>query len=185
MKERFRLGGLFVISLTTALLIYPFLHEMGHALIAIIVGAEIEEIVLLPSPYVSCNVKKVSFMGQVLIGTGGIILPYTFAFWIKSQKFWVWYLLLWLKGISVYALIVSAVTAFFHFAGKDIANDDLVQILKLSPGKEVAYVIVFIIMLFYGIVVILREKPLARCLTYFNQEPKGAMCKNVEEISSK
>ena len=75
MKAR-QVVGLFSIGLFTAILLYPTLHEAGHSLLALIVGAKVVDFNLFPIPSIMCDVFGVGNTGMIVMGLGGIIIPY-------------------------------------------------------------------------------------------------------------
>lgn len=151
-KNSFKILGLFVVGLITALLIYPFLHEGGHALIAFLVGADVVGFYLFPLPYVLCNVAEVDSVGQVLIGFGGIIIPFVLSAVIKPKRFWLWYTVLIIKGISLFAVILSLIATILYLNGISWTNEDIVQILEIFPEGALLFILIFVLMIIYGVV---------------------------------
>ncbi len=49
MKDFLKIIGIILVGLFTAVIIYPMLHEAGHSLIALTVGADVVEFNLFPS----------------------------------------------------------------------------------------------------------------------------------------
>lgn len=60
------------------LFVYPLLHECGHSLLAIILGADILELELWPHPHVLCNMKNLSSTSQVTVGQEVCFCPFFF-----------------------------------------------------------------------------------------------------------
>ena len=60
MKDILKYLGLFFVGLFVAIIIYPFLHEAGHSMAAILVGAKVIDFNLLPLPYVTCEVSSLN-----------------------------------------------------------------------------------------------------------------------------
>lgn len=78
--------GIFSIGLFTAILLYPTLHEAGHSLLALIVGAKVVDFNLFPIPSIMCDVFGVGNTGIILIGLGGIIIPYVISMIFKTKN---------------------------------------------------------------------------------------------------
>lgn len=57
--------GLLVVGLLVAIIGYPILHELGHAVIALIVGARVVEINIIPLPNVLCDVENIDCASMV------------------------------------------------------------------------------------------------------------------------
>lgn len=109
--------GLIAVGLFVAVIIYPFLHETGHTLIALLVGAKITRFNILPIPFVECEISAVDIKGQIFIALGGIVFPYALSMILKPKHFWGWYANFVLKGISVYSVILSVIASVFYMKG--------------------------------------------------------------------
>ncbi len=72
MKDCARCIGLLGVGLLTATVAYPLLHEAGHAVTAIMVGARVTAFQLFPVPFVVCDVSEIGGVAQAVIGIGGI-----------------------------------------------------------------------------------------------------------------
>ena len=70
-----KLVWMYVIAMFTAIFIYPLLHELGHYLAALLVGADVVEMSIFPMPYVSMFVDPYDSLGQAVIGMCGMIFP--------------------------------------------------------------------------------------------------------------
>lgn len=140
MKDAAKLLGLLAVGLFTAVLLYPFLHELGHAAAAVSAGAKVAEFHLLPLPNVLCDMRGVHTAGKAWIGAGGIALPIVIAALPCPKGFWTWYIRLLLKGISLLAVLISAVSAVLFLYGRPVANEDITQVLQLLPqARYVAF----------------------------------------------
>jgi len=99
--------GLFI-----AVLGYPFLHELGHGMVAILMGASVEEFCLFTVAYVSCNVHRIGEFGQVLIGVSGMLFPFICGITIHCKILWLLYVVLVLNIISIIALLYLLLVVF-------------------------------------------------------------------------
>ena len=169
LKEFLKMMGLIIVGLLTAAIIYPLLHEVGHSLVALLVGARITEFNILPIPFVECEISNVDIIGQTLSGLGGIVFPFIMSMLLKPKWFWSWYASLILRCISVYSVILSIIATVLHINGNSWQNEDIVQVLHLFPNGTWLLLIVLSIMGTYGLMRILKEKVLSRCLDYFNK----------------
>lgn len=91
MKMSLNLALVLFLGLFIAVLGYPFLHELGHSIVAILMGASVEEFCLFPVVYVLCNVYGIGEFGQVLIGVSGMLFPFICGIIIHCKNFWLWY----------------------------------------------------------------------------------------------
>lgn len=165
MKDIFKCMGLIIVGLLTAVIIYPFLHEVGHLLTALLVGAKITDFNILPTPFVKCEVTRVSDFGKILIGLGGMSVPFSISILFKSKSFWLWYINLIVKGISVYAILLSAIAVFLYMNGVVWKGEDIVQVLQIS-SKENYWLLAFALMTVWGFFIMIKEKPILKCCEY-------------------
>lgn len=169
LKDFLKMIGLIIVGLLVAVIIYPFLHEIGHSIIALLVGARITDFNILPIPFVECEVSAVDITGQTLIGLGGIVFPFMLSMILKPKWFWGWYASLILRGISVYSVILSIIATVLHINGNSWQNEDIVQVLHLFPNGTWLLLIVLSVMGTYGLMRLLKDKVFSRCIDYFNK----------------
>ena len=167
MKKTLKMIGLVIVGLLTAVIIYPFLHEVGHSLVALLVGAKITDFNLLPMPFIECEVSSVDITGQIFIGLGGMVFPFVVSMIYTPKKFWGWYVSLLLKGISVYSVVLSIMAIVFHINGYSWQNEDVVQVLYMFPNGKWLLIIALCLAGTYGLVRLFKEKFFSRCVGYF------------------
>lgn len=175
MRDFLKIIGLVFAGLAAALVIYPALHEGGHAVTALIIGAGIKGISLFPRPFVACEVADVSQVGQMFIGLGGIISPFVISMLLKPKNFWLWYTNLLVKSISVYATLLSIVALICHINGNSWENEDIVKAVQALPRCAWLLLGLLVIMSIYGAVRIIKEKLFSRCVDYFVAPQKSPM----------
>ena len=168
MKNMLKMFLLIIVGLLTAIIIYPFLHESEHAIIALIVGAEITDLNLFLLPFVVCEVSKIDNLGQVLIGLGGIFIPFVISMSLKLKPFWMWYVNLLIKGISTYATLLSVIAILLHINGVSWHNKDIIQVLQISQKGIWLFLCVFVVMFVYGCFIIKADKPFIKLINHFN-----------------
>lgn len=86
MKNIFKYLSLFFMALFTSVIVYPFFHEAGHSVAAVLVGGKVEEFCLFPLPYVACNVIGVEKSGNIIILTIDTKAPVINVSDIKNQS---------------------------------------------------------------------------------------------------
>lgn len=168
MKDFLKIIGIIFVGLFSAVIIYPILHEVGHSLIALIVGAKVVEFNLFPLPNVMCDVLNVENTGLVAIGLGGIIIPYLVSFILKPNLFWIWYANTIVRGISLLALVISVVSIIMWLNGNIVQNEDIVQVLTVFNDGARLFLIIFALMIIYGVIRIITDKPLITINEYFS-----------------
>lgn len=135
LKNMIKSISIFVMALFISIVIYPFLHELGHSIMAVLLGVRIVEINLLPTPNILCENAHNEIIKEILIGSSGIILPVIISLSIRAEKFWVWYSNLILKCICLLSVSISALAIIFQ-KSKLFLQDDMRIILGLwDSGK--------------------------------------------------
>ncbi len=168
MKDMAKVIGLFTVGLFVAVILYPILHEFGHSLMTVICGAEVEEITFFPLPSVLCKTVNLKTSSIVMIGFGGMALPYFITNIPAPKNFWMWYVWLLIKCITLLSFSVSVIAIYMFFAGNPMADEDITQILKYDPKYSSVYVALLSVAGAGIIRQIVRSKPLKRCMKQFN-----------------
>ena len=166
MKVKFHLLLVFFSGLFIAVIVYPFLHEAGHSLMAIMVGAQVADIGLVPVPYIMCNLYGISDFGYILIGGGGMLFPFICAAIIHCKNFWMWYTGLALNVISVIAFGISVV-ACFMFDNDALVNEDIIKILSVDPTQKYLWVALLLVLIMCSVFRVVKSNPIKRCEDYF------------------
>lgn len=153
-------------GLLVAIIVYPLLHESGHSLFAIVLGAEVIEYKLWPLPYVLCNMKDLSSTSQIIVGAGGVLLPILFSACISQRIFWIWYCNMILIGIEALSVLMSLAAIIFFDIGCPITNEDMTTMLRIDPSAKTVLFALTLCLLCWLIRMIIKNKPLARLKEY-------------------
>lgn len=170
MKDAVKLLGVLFFGLLTAVIIYPFLHETGHSIAAVLLGAEVLEFNLSPLPNVLCNMTNLRDVSITIVGLNGLLFPPFFSVVILKlfgNSFWGEYISFVLNGISLFASFLSVLAVIFFYLGNPIKNEDVTQILHIYPDSGIAILIIAIFITIYLMITIILRKPIQRCLEYF------------------
>lgn len=162
MKDFLKVILMSLIGFFVAVVLYPFLHESGHAIATVILGGECVKFILFPLPYMECNAAGIDNAALVVIGISGMILPFLFSAVMWSKNFYVWYTGLILRGISILSLIISACVILLRWCGIVVANDDITQVLSLWPNGEVWILVGALTLSASMWIIVLKEKPIRR-----------------------
>lgn len=168
MKNTFKLVGVLLIGLFVAIFFYPFLHELGHSLATVICGAEVEKITLFPLPSVLCKMGELKTSAMIMVGFGGMVLPYLLTAFPAPKNFWIWYIWFLIKGITLLSFVISVIAIDMYFTGNPMTKEDMTQILKYAPEYSVVYTVFLIVMGTSIIWQIVRSKPVKRCIKQFD-----------------
>lgn len=121
-----------MVGLFVAVVGYPVLHEVGHVMAAVLVGADVVEFSVWPLPSVLCDMERVGNHGFAAIGFGGTLFPILISLLLPQGRFFVWYFRALLQGVSLLALGVSFVSVLF----KINPQDDIFQVLQFGEYNE-------------------------------------------------
>lgn len=174
MKDVFKCVGLLMVGLFVAVIVYPFLHEVGHSVVAILVGGKVIDFNILPLPYVVCDLSRTEKAATVFIGLAGIFFPAILSKIINPKSFWLWYGNIVMRGICLLSFIISFVAIIFNSFNIKVENEDIVQVINVWKGGTF---ILAILMLFAIIIIIhsiIKQKPIDKILIYFKIDTKKA-----------
>lgn len=158
-----RLTGILLVGLLSAILIYPILHEGGHALATILVGGKVCELQLLPLPFVTCESSKINLSGMIMIGLSGMLFPLLFSWIIYLKNFWIWLIGVYLNFICLLSFAISLYGCIKFINGSPIANEDITKVLELCPEKISAFVIGLIVLIIGIVMQMIISKPFQHC----------------------
>ena len=163
MKDALKSLGILIIGLFVAIIAYPFLHETGHSIAAVLAGAKIVEFDLLPIPSILCDASGVSTNGLVAVGFGGILFPIMISITLPRKWFFTWYFRALLQGISVLALVVSFVSVLF----KVNPTDDMFQVLRFWQFDESLLLLILSCGIAAVLILIVIDRPGRRICKFF------------------
>ena len=158
-------------GLTVAVVVYPFFHETGHGIAALLVGGRVAGYRLLPSPCVLCGVENVSPAGVALIGAGGPLLPAVVAAALPRPKkgFCLWYAGFVLRCICILSAAIAAAAVFLFAAGRPVADEDVTTVLNAAPELAGA-VLAAALFVSGGLTVgVAKDRPINRITGYISE----------------
>lgn len=170
MKDAMKIVAITIVGLIIAVIVYPFLHEGGHSLAAVIVGAKVEEFNLYPLPNVLCSVQPVGTMGLVVIGISGMLLPFLLTAMIQPKRFWSWYICFTTRGICLLSFVIAFFAVAVFQTDLKMVNEDITQVMQLTPDYKGLYVIVLLCLIAWDIFLVIKSHPIRRCMEFFNLE---------------
>lgn len=178
MKSYIKVFVFLFLGLLTAGIIYPFLHELGHAIATIAVGAECMEFHLLPAPYVLCDMSTAGNMEFYIVGFAGVVFPMIIVFFLRflcSKSIYVDYLTFVIKGITVLACLITIVSITLLGFGCRFQEDDVVNVLIKTDASSIAVwmIILFLIAFVTAVLMsVIKQKTLNRIVEYIIKTPE-------------
>lgn len=167
MRDILKYAGLFIVGLFVAIIIYPFLHEAGHSMVAILVGAKVIDFNLLPLPYVTCEVSNLNTTSMILIGLAGMFLPVLISIIVRPKSFWFWYCNLVMKFICFLSFAISFIAIVLYIFGVTIKNEDIIQVIDIWNNGVFVLIIIMALSMIGIVRSIMIQKPLIKILEYF------------------
>ena len=167
MKDVFKYVGLFFAGLFVAIILYPFLHEAGHSMAAILVGAKVIDFNLLPLPYVTCEVSSLNTTSMILIGLAGMFIPALISIIARPESFWFWYCNLVMKFICLMSFVISFIAIVLYLFGVTIKNEDIVQVIDIWNNGVFVLIITMALSMIGIIRSIIKQRPLIKIMDYF------------------
>lgn len=174
MKDAVKIATITIVGLIIAVIVYPFLHEGGHSLAAVIVGAKVEEFNLYPLPNVLCSVQSVGTMGLVVIGISGMLLPFLLTVIIQPKRFWSWYICFTMRGICLLSFAIALFAVCVFQTELKMVNEDITQVMQLAPDYRGLYMIVLLGLIAWDILLVVKSHPIRRCMEFFGLENQKA-----------
>jgi len=166
-KDFKKLIVLLFLGLLTSMVIYPFLHEIGHSIATILLGGRVVEFNLFPFPNVLCKFDSVSQYDLLIIGLSGMIFPIVVATIFCKKYFCAWYITRLILGISLLAIGISLVALIMNHYGITIQNEDILTATKSGLTSTAIAVSTLLVMAAISVIGIVKTKPLKRLIQYF------------------
>lgn len=167
MRDILKYAGLLFVGLFVAIIIYPFLHEAGHSVVAILVGAKVINFNLFPLPYVICEVSNLNPISMSIMGLGGMFVPALISIIIRPKLFWLWYCNLVVKFICLLSFAISFVAAVLSLFGITIKNEDIIQVIDIWNNGVFVLIITMVLSMIVIICSIMKQRPLIKIMDYF------------------
>lgn len=162
-KDMLVIGEVAFASLLVAVLLYPLLHECGHALASILLGVDVLEFNLRPPlASVVCDMTNASNLDIIIIGLSGNLLStlvVIILYLINIENFCLWFMRLYLCIVCILSYGLSIVNLLIH----DISDntDDIFRVASMYPKTKVLCVVMCIVLLGVTIFLVVKSKILS------------------------
>lgn len=143
--------------------VYPFLHECGHMIAALIVGGKEITLDMSFPPSVLCNIGNVSPFGSYIISVFGSLFPCIFSLFPFDKNYYLTILKIYINALGISACSYSIVVAILFSTGiyQDI-HDDIVQALHIY-SNPFPIIFSFAFFLFFQIRYFVKKNPVKIC----------------------
>lgn len=180
MKSYIKVFAFLFFGLFIAILVYPFLHELGHAIATLAVGVECKEFHLLPAPYVLCDMSTAGNTDFYIVGFAGVVFPMIMVSLMRllaRKSIYVDYLTFVIEGITLLACMISLISIILMKFGYEFQEDDVINVLVKTEASGTKKSITILFLLFLVIVVIIRlikKKTLRKIVEYIIKTPENS-----------
>lgn len=161
-----KLVWMYLTAMFTAIFIYPVLHELGHFLAAIVVGADIVNLSVFPSPYLSLLLDNPEPAKQVTIGMFGMMFPVMLGM-IKPNKLTSSTVVYTVRLVNIFAWLLSCIAIVMNHLGSCWENEDIITVIRSVGGGETAIFIFCVGVFGFCLFVFFKEKPARRMISFF------------------
>ena len=161
-----KLVWMYVIAMFTAIIIYPMMHEAGHFIAAVLVGADVVEISVLPIPYVSVFVNEKNLLGKVLIGMCGMIFP-MLCIAFRPKRLFGTVIVSTIMLINAIAWMLSCLALIANQMGFCWENEDIITVSQCIGGVETGVFFFCLIAMTVNIHVLFKRKTIGRIMSFF------------------
>lgn len=147
--------------------VYPFLHEVGHAVPAWLFTCSVK-FSLFPVPCVACDITQANPCSICIIGLSGMLFPFAVSLVMKGKNFWMWLMSFFIKGISALAFLISYTALLFFDIGKVWQNEDVIIIIANSGLRSSVLLLLMLIFFCVAVKLLWSDKPLKRILNFLS-----------------
>lgn len=147
LKDIKRIIKMIILGLFTVIFVYPFIHELGHALFCTLFGGSVVSFSVLPLPYIVCDMTDVGGFGIVLSALGGLMLTCAVVFTIKPKKFLMLFISFTYTIVTMFEVLLAVISAVLFLCGGAVLDQDMKYVM-INRHVEPIIVICFLISLF-------------------------------------
>lgn len=132
MKRLLRFLLLIPISAFTLFILYPLVHECGHALATLALGGRIGSFSFFPIPHVESGIPNDNMTIVAIVSLSGLLLPLLTSLPFIHLRGYIGYTVLLMLLISLIANIMEVIVVIQYNVGIVVNGDDIVLFLQAS-----------------------------------------------------
>lgn len=172
LKMVLKILRLILLTITVMLLVYPLLHELGHAAFAVIFGADIKAAGLYPYAYVSVDHSDCTQLQTVWMLCAGSVFPLLCAVPVY-KNYYLYYIGITIAVITLVSSLISVFAVFMYPNVSGGISDDYVSLLRIAPGMKAFAAIVSAGQAAIALLYIALSHPLNRTVRFFSEGSAG------------
>lgn len=159
--------GLILITITVMLLLYPLLHEFGHAAFAVLFGADIKGAGLFPYAYVSVDLSGCTQAQIFWMLCAGSVFPLLCAVPV-FKNYCLYYIGITIALITLASSVISFFAVFMYPNMSAGVYDDYISLLRIDPGMKVFAAGVLVVQILTASLYVALSHPLNRTVRFFS-----------------
>lgn len=168
-KDLIKMLKIILISFVLIYLVFPLVHEGGHAFFSVLAGAEVLSVEIFPTPCVLCSSAGLEVFEILFIGSGGMVMTFLFSVIFNFKKnFYLWYSGFFFRVITVASLLISCISSVLWGFGISLENEDAVIMLNYCNSALYPIILGTASLLFFTLVMIKRDNFIRRTGEFFN-----------------
>ena len=144
-------------AVCTATFVYPFLHELGHLLAAILTESRIVEFSVFPTSYA---------WRTVVVGLCGMMFPMLCAL-VHPRQLTMSVIVYTIRAANILAWFLSCMVIVFNHIGMSWENEDVINVIRCIGGGENVLFLVCLIAMLFSVFVFFKDKPVSRIVSFF------------------
>lgn len=161
-----KLVWMYLTAVSTAMFIYPILHELGHLLAAILTGSRIVEFSVFPTSYVMLETVNASAWRTVVVGLCGMIFPMLCAL-VHPRQLTMSVIVYTIRAANILAWFLSCTAIVFNHLGMSWENEDVINVIRCLGGGENVLFLVCLIAMLLSFFAFFKDKPVSRIVSFF------------------
>lgn len=169
LKVFFQAAVMVLLAVLVMLILYPALHEAGHAITAVIVGARVTGIEVFPVAHTDIDAGQCSRAELIAVAMSGGIAPLLVLLCLPRRFYYVYYVALTVALISASSALTSLIYVWQFFSGTENAYDDAVGVLSRYPDARYIVLAILAVQLSASLMYCFLSKPLDRMTAVFTK----------------
>ena len=171
MKIVFHLLIMVMLAVLVMLFLYPAIHEIAHALVAKICGAEVVNIEVFPMAHTDIMTEHCSRIESIFIMMAGGTLPLFLLFVLPQGTFYGYYIKLIVALISASSAVTSLIFVLQYLKGQNNLYDDAVRLLMYDANAKSVVLLILTVQFIVSLTYCIITKPLNRMIVILKNQP--------------
>ncbi len=154
----YRIVFIMIMSIGVSAFVYPLLHESGHLIAGLLVGYDIVDYSIFPSPYITFltdgDYEKIYF-----ISVFSVVLPILVSVLIPKKIIAVHLCACAVVFLDISYTIIMAVYSVLYMCGFSVTDNDATAVLSLCKDNGYIYFLSLALVSIIGLCVLVYKKP--------------------------